>query len=71
MEFEPAPVSPTPSRFRVSGDPMTIGLSMVNWLFLMLLMSGLMLAATMSNREQPTGSSSDISNSGISSSAAR
>jgi len=51
------------SGFAMRVDPLTIGLSMVNWLFLMLLMSGLMLAATMSHRSEPAGSSGDISTS--------
>jgi hypothetical protein len=58
MEFESAVAAP--SRFRMTSDPVMIGLSMVNWLFLMLLMSGLMLAATMSGHSEPTGSSSDF-----------
>jgi hypothetical protein len=59
MEFEPVLVSP--SRSRRTPDPVMIGLSMVNWLVLMLLMSALLLAATMSSHAEPTGSSADIS----------
>jgi len=41
-------------------DPLTVGLSMVNWLVLMVLTSGFLLAATMSDRSEPAGTSSAI-----------
>ena len=61
MEFEPAVA--TPSRFGLKPDPLMVGLSMVNWLFLMLLMSGLMLAGTISGHTERAGNSTDISTS--------
>lgn len=39
--------------------PVTIGLQMANWLVLMVLMSGFMLAATMTDRSEPAGSSAE------------
>ena len=63
--FEPAlqPVQHPMSRvrFNASGDPVTIGLQMVNWLVLMLLMSAFMLAATTLDRSEPAGTTSEIS----------
>jgi hypothetical protein len=56
--FETATVPAAPALgLRLPGrvDPLTIGLSMVNWLVLMLLMSGFMLATTMANRAEPAG----------------
>lgn len=59
--MEPLPVQAVTSRFRAP-DPLTVGLSMVNWLVLMLLMSGFMLATTtMSERSDPVGTTSGIS----------
>lgn len=49
-----------PSRSRVTPDPLMVGLSTVNWLFLMVLLSALMLAATMSDRSEPAGTSTQI-----------
>lgn len=42
-----------------SGTAFTIGLSTVNWLLLMAMLSALLLATTVSH-QQPTGSSSEI-----------
>ena len=53
MELQTAEVAP--SRFALVPDPVTIGLSMVNWLVLMLLMSGFLLAATASDDVEPVG----------------
>lgn len=58
--MEPLTVQAVTSRFRSAPDPLTVGLSMVNWLILMLLMSGFMLAATMSDRADPAGTTSEI-----------
>ena len=62
--FEAAvqPVAQPTWRVRVGSrvDPLTMGLSMVNWLVLMLLMSGFLLATTMSSRSEPAGTSSGI-----------
>jgi hypothetical protein len=58
--MEPLPVDVAPSRSRLTPDPLTIGLSMVNWLVLMLLMSGFMLATTMADRSEPAGTSAGI-----------
>jgi hypothetical protein len=63
MEFESAvsAIGPAPSRFRVTASPVMIGLSMMNWLVLMLLMSGFILATTMSEHSEPAGNSAQIS----------
>jgi hypothetical protein len=45
-----------------AGDPVTIGLQMVNWLVLMLLMSGFLLAATTIDGSEPAGATSEIGN---------
>lgn len=58
--MEPLTVQAVTNRFRLTPDPLTIGLSMVNWLVLMLLMSGFMLATTMSDRADPAGTSAEI-----------
>jgi hypothetical protein len=58
--MEPLTVHAVTSRFRLTPDPLTIGLSMVNWLVLMLLLSGFMLATTMSDRSDPAGTASEI-----------
>ena len=47
-------------RLTTGADPVTIGLQMANWLVLMVLMSGFMLASTMSDRSEPAGSSAEI-----------
>ncbi len=59
--MEPLPAVAVPSRLRAAPDPVTIGLSMVNWLVLMLLMSGFLLATTASEPAVPAGKSSGIS----------
>jgi hypothetical protein len=60
--FEAAlqPVAPPMARLRLTAgpDPVTIGLQMANWLILMLLMSGFLLATTMSDRSEPVGTTS-------------
>lgn len=53
-------VEVAPGRLEPVPDPVTIGLSMVNWLVLMLLMSGFMLAATASDGSAPAGTSAGI-----------
>lgn len=58
--FEAAVIPATPARFRPDADPMMIGLSMVNWLILMVLMSGFMLATTMADRNDPAANTSDV-----------
>ncbi len=58
--MEPLAVHPVPSRFRLVPDPIAIGLSMANWLVLMLLMSGFLLATTASGGSAPAGTSSEI-----------
>ena len=55
------PSFPLPSlRLKAGADPVTIGLQMVNWLVLMVLMSALLLATTVSDRSEPAGTSSQI-----------
>ena len=54
------PAAAVSTRFRLTPDPLTVGLSMVNWLVLMLLMSGFMLATTMADRSEPAGTSAGI-----------
>ena len=58
--MEPLTVQAVTSRFRPKPDPLSIGLSMVNWLVLMLLMSAFLLAATTTGRADPAGSTSEI-----------
>lgn len=50
----------TPSGGRTAPDSLTIGLSMVNWLLLMLLMSGFLLAVTAAEHSQPTTATSGV-----------
>ncbi len=58
--FEAAVAPPSRLHLTAGADPVTIGLQMVNWLVLMVLMSGFMLAATMSDRSEPAGTSAEI-----------
>ncbi|GAA0627509.1 hypothetical protein GCM10009547_33840 [Sporichthya brevicatena] len=69
--MEPQAAVVPSSRFRSTPDPVTIGLSMVNWLVLMLLMCGYLLASTTNDGAKPAGSSSEIGSAGISSTATR
>lgn len=58
--MEPLTVAVVPSRSGRGPDPVTIGLSMVNWIVLMLLMSGFLLATTTAERSAPAGTSAEI-----------
>lgn len=58
--MEPLTVDVVTSRFRLRPDPLSVGLSMVNWMVLMLLMSAFLLAATASDRSDPAGTESEI-----------
>ena len=60
--MEPLTVHAGTRPSRPAPDPLSIGLSMVNWLVLMLLMSGFLLATTTSDRSDPAGTSSEIGN---------
>ncbi|HUR75593.1 MAG TPA: hypothetical protein VMZ00_15030 [Sporichthya sp.] len=62
FEAAVAPVARPMARLRLTADtdPVTIGLQMANWLLLMLLMSGFLLATTMSDRTEPAGTTSGI-----------
>lgn len=63
MALQPAARPGVRLQLTAGADPVTIGLQMVNWLVLMVLMSGFMLAATMSDRSDPTGTTAEIGNS--------
>ena len=58
--MEPLPAEAVPRSFRLTPDPLTIGLSMVNWLVLMLLLSGFLLASTTSDIPDPAGTSAGL-----------
>jgi hypothetical protein len=58
METELAVAAP--SRFRRAPDPLMVGLSMVNWLLLMLLISGFLLAVTAADHAVPANQTSGI-----------
>ncbi|WP_019877836.1 hypothetical protein [Sporichthya polymorpha] len=69
--MEPQAAVVAQSRLTTGPDPVTIGLSMVNWLVLMLLMCGYLLASTTNDGSTPAGSSAEIGAAETSSAATR